>query len=57
MSLANESATGWHRILYVSKHGGKSRRRAGLETPEDESLEFFRGFSEPFEVLAGKGGE
>ena len=36
---------------------GKSRRRAGLETPEDESLEFFRGFSEPFEVLAGKGGE
>ena len=35
----------------------KRRRRAGLETPEDESLEFFRGFSEPFEVLAGKGGE
>jgi hypothetical protein len=30
----------------------KRRRRAGLETPEDESLEFFRGFSEPFEVRA-----
>jgi len=35
----------------------KKRRRAEAETPEDESLEFFRGFSEPFEVLAGKGGE
>jgi neutral ceramidase len=37
--------------------GVKKRRRADAETPEDESLEFFRGFSEPFEVLAGKGGE
>ena len=37
--------------------GVKKRRRADAETPEDESLEFFRGFSEPFEVLAGKGEE
>ncbi len=34
----------------------KRQSVSDAETPEDESLEFFRGFSEPFEVLAGKGG-
>lgn len=42
---------------FLGKGDVKKRRRAEAETPEDESLEFFRGFSEPFEVLAGKGGE